>query len=94
MALSRDQKRAKLAALKNIGEKSAGWMIEVGVDTPEKLRDIGAIETYRRMKAAYPRQISLCALWALQGALLDTPYMHLPKELKDQLKAAVTSAEK
>ncbi len=94
MALTGDEKRTRLAAMKNIGAKSAGWMIEVGVDTPEKLRDIGAIETYRRMKAAYPRQISLCALWALQGALLNTPYMHLPKELKEQLKTALMSAEK
>jgi DNA transformation protein and related proteins len=81
-----EQKRARLAAMRNIGEKSAGWMIEVGVDTPEKLRDVGAIETYRRMKAAYPRNISICALWALQGALLDMPYQKMPKEIKERLK--------
>jgi DNA transformation protein and related proteins len=85
-----EQKRAALAGMKNIGEKSAGWMIEVGVDTPDKLRKVGAVETYRLMKAAYPRNISLCALWALQGALLDIPYMKMPKELKDKLKAEVT----
>jgi DNA transformation protein and related proteins len=72
--------------MKNIGEKSAGWMIEVGVDSPAALRRIGAVETYVRMKTAYPRHISLCALWALQGALLDIPYMKMPKELKDELK--------
>jgi DNA transformation protein and related proteins len=81
-----EQKRARLAAMRNIGEKSAGWMIEVGVDTPEKLRNVGAVETYRRMKAAYPRNISICALWALQGALLDVPYTKMPKEIKDRLK--------
>jgi DNA transformation protein and related proteins len=81
-----EQKRARLAAMKNIGEKSAGWMIEVGVDSPAALGRIGAVETYCRMKSAYPRHISLCALWALQGALLDIPYTKIPKELKDQLK--------
>lgn len=30
-----DLKRARLAELKNVGWKSAGWMIEVGVDSPE-----------------------------------------------------------
>jgi DNA transformation protein len=85
-----EAKRARLAALKNIGEKSAGWMIEVGVDSPEALADIGPVETYRRMKAAYPRQVSLCALWALQGALMGVAYAQLPQPLKDALKADVS----
>ncbi len=87
-------KQARLAEMKNIGLKSAGWMIEVGVDTPEKLRKVGAVETYLRMKSAYPRAISLCALWALQGALHDVPYNRLDPEEKKFLKEAAAKAMK
>jgi len=79
-------KIARLAALPNIGEKSAGWMIEVGVDTPETLAELGAVETYARMKAAYPRDVSLCALWALHGAIEGVHYAKLAPEVKDTLK--------
>ncbi len=81
-------KQTQLAKMKNIGLKSAGWMIEVGVDTPEELAEIGAVETYARMKAAYPRHVSLCALWALQGALQGIPYMRLDSDEKEALNLA------
>ncbi|MEH3102388.1 MAG: TfoX/Sxy family DNA transformation protein [Sphingomonas phyllosphaerae] len=80
---------ARLTALKNVGEKSAGWMIDVGVDTPERLAEIGAVETYRRMKAAHPRGVSLCAVWALQGAIDGIASHHLPADVKQALKDAV-----
>jgi len=81
-------KQARLAEMKNIGMKSAGWMIEVGVDDPEKLAEIGAMETFARMKAAYPRQMSMCGLWALEGALRGVPHKALDAETKHVLKKA------
>lgn len=41
------------------------------------------------MKAAYPRQVSLCALWALHGALLGVPYMRLDPDERAALKRAL-----
>lgn len=85
------EKLARLTKLKGIGEKSAGWMIEVGVDTPEKLKKVGAVDTYLRIKAIYPRQMTTCGLWALEGAINDVHYNALSKERKNELKL---SAEK
>ena len=80
---------ARLAELKNVGAKSAAWMIEIGVDTPERLAELGAVETYRRMKAAHPREVSLCAVWALQGAIDGIASHHLHPDIKQALKDAV-----
>ena len=82
----------RLVALKNVGPKSAVWMIEVGVDTPERLIELGAVEVYRRMKAAYPREVSLCAVWALQGAIDGVASSHLPSDVKQALKNAVSAS--
>jgi DNA transformation protein and related proteins len=79
-------KQARLAKLPNIGLKSAGWMIEVGIDTPEKFFEIGAVETYSRMKAVYPKGMSICGLWALEGALRGVPHKMLGVEMKKTLK--------
>lgn len=87
-------KQARLAELKGIGIKSAGWMIEVGVDSPEKLAETGAVETYARMKAAYPRQMSICGLWALEGAIRGVSAHALSKQEKDALKQAYEELRK
>ena len=84
-----DERLARLTALRNVAAKSAGWMIEVGVDSPERLAELGAVETYCRMKAAYPREVSLCAVWALQGAIDGVASAHLSAETKQALKDEV-----
>ncbi|WP_288413355.1 TfoX/Sxy family DNA transformation protein [uncultured Sphingomonas sp.] len=84
-----DDRLTRLTALRNVAAKSAGWMIEVGVDTPERLAELGAVETYCRMKAAHPREVSLCAVWALQGAIDDVPTSRLSADTKQALKDAV-----
>jgi DNA transformation protein len=86
---SDDTRLARLVALRNVAAKSAAWMIEVGVDSPERLAELGAVETYCRMKAAHPREVSLCAVWALQGAIDGVAANHIPAETKQALKGAV-----
>ena len=77
---------ARLAAMRNLGEKSAAWLAEVGIKTPEELADVGAVEAYARVKAARPREASLVMLWALYGALNDMHFAAVPPEVKDMLK--------
>lgn len=78
----------RLAAMKNLGAKSAGWLIEAGIETPEQLTEIGAVEAYARVKAARPR-VSIVMLWALHGALEDVHFARLAPETKEMLKALV-----
>jgi len=75
--------------LPNIGPKSAQWLESVGICTEEDLEELGAVEAYRRVKAAFPDKVSLNMLWGLQGALLDLPWNELPPEMKEKLKREV-----
>jgi DNA transformation protein and related proteins len=47
---------------------------------------LGVIEVYQRLKLAYPEKVSLNALWALQGAVLDVPWNQLHEGMKEHLK--------
>jgi DNA transformation protein and related proteins len=65
----------RIRELSNIGPKTATWLEAVGV-----------IEVYKRLKVLYPEKVSLNALWALQGVILDIPWNQLPESMKEDLK--------
>lgn len=75
--------RSDLVKLKNIGEKSAVKLIDVGITSPADLEELGAVEVFRRLRGRH--SVSLTMLWALQGALLDLPWYALPPEIKQAL---------
>jgi DNA transformation protein and related proteins len=72
--------------LSNIGPKTARWLESIGVKTLEDIETLGVIEVYERLKLAYSQKVSLNALWALQGAVLDMPWNQLPESMKETLK--------
>ncbi|MBM3585051.1 MAG: competence protein TfoX [Alphaproteobacteria bacterium] len=76
-----------LAHLRNIGPETARRLVALGIADEAALRRVGAVEAYRRLKAADPRHTSLNALWALAGALLPLPWTRLPADLKETLRA-------
>ncbi len=75
--------RADLLKLKNLGEKSVDWLIAVGIETPQQIEELGAVEVYRRLQEQY--SVNRNMLWALQGALMDLPYNRLPEDVKQAL---------
>ncbi len=75
-----------LTDLKNIGRTSAARLESVGVCTAQDLSNLGAVESYRRVKSAYPDKVTLVMLYALQGALLDLHWNDLPPGMKESLK--------
>ena len=75
--------------MKNIGPKSSEWLASVGVHSLEDVAELGVVETYLRVKAAYPEKVSLNMLYGLQAALLDIPWNMLPNDIKDELKRQV-----
>ncbi|MFM8370417.1 MAG: TfoX/Sxy family DNA transformation protein [Chloroflexota bacterium] len=77
--------------MKNIGPKSNEWLASVGVNTLEDIARLGVVETYKRVKAAYPDKVSLNMLYGLQAALLDLPINQLPQDIRDQLKREAES---
>lgn len=75
--------------MKNLGPKSREWLASVGVHTLDDVVNLGVVETYRRVKAAYPKKVSLNLLYGLQAALLDLPWNELPPDIKQELKQQV-----
>ena len=72
--------------MKNLGPKSSEWLVGVGVHSLEDVANLGVVETYKRVKAAYPEKVTLNMLWGLQAALLDIPWNELPPDIKEQLR--------
>jgi DNA transformation protein and related proteins len=72
--------------LSNIGPKTATWLESIEIKTLEDIEELGVIEVYQRLKLAYPEKVSLNALWALQGVVLDIPWNQLPESMKEDLK--------
>jgi DNA transformation protein len=75
--------------MKNIGPKSSEWLASVGVNSQDDVVRLGVVETYIRVKTAYPEKVSLNLLYGLQAALLDLPWNELPPDIKAELKHQV-----
>lgn len=80
-----------IGGLRNIGPRSAAWLVEVGVVTEKDLRRIGPVAAYVKVKAAQPQAVGLNLLWSLQAALLDIRWTELPDAAKDALKRELTA---
>ena len=78
-----------MTPIKNMGPKSRVWLHEIGINTLEDLKTIGAVEAYRRLKIAFPTEITLNMLWGLQAAILNIHWKMLTPEMKAELKAKV-----
>lgn len=77
---------AKLSDIVNISTVNEKKLIEAGVDTPEKLKELGAKEAFLRMRQ---KDNTLCinTLYGLAGAVQGIRWHNLPQEEKDALKA-------
>lgn len=75
--------RADLLRLRNIGDKSAQWLLEAGYETPAQLEADGAALVFWKLRQSRP--VSLNMLWALQGALLDIHWARLPEAMTTAL---------
>ncbi|HEX6271337.1 MAG TPA: TfoX/Sxy family protein [Anaerolineales bacterium] len=75
--------------MRNIGPKSRQWLASIGVYTLDDVVNLGVVETYKRVRAAYPEKVSLNLLYTLQGALLDLRWNELPPDIKEELRQQV-----
>lgn len=80
-----------LAALKNIGPASVRLLREVDIRDADALRALGSLAAYRRLKHAFPREVTMMMLYALEGALRDCHWNRLPPGVKDRLIRAAKS---
>lgn len=79
---------AALARLRNLGPASARMLAAAGIFSVRSLRDMGAINAFRRVRRADPRA-SFNLLWALEGALTDRPWQTVARTERLRLLLAL-----
>ena len=87
--MSQKSKIDKLAGqLKNVGPKLAEKLIKANIDTPDKLREIGAKKAFNILYAdgdSYG-DFNAAYLYALEGAIRDCDWLAIPQEIKEEYK--------
>ena len=76
----------QLSDMPNIGKVVANKLIEVGIETPEQLKSIGAEQAFIRLKTV-DEGACLSMLCGLEGAVQGIRWHQLPKKRKEELKA-------
>ena len=84
-----DEDQLPVAALRNLGPKSAKLLAESGVRTIAELRLLGPAKAYRRARSLKPSAVSLKLLWAIAAGLQNRDWRDLTKPEKDSLLAEV-----
>lgn len=72
----------------NVGPKLAAKLIEAGIDSPEKLRALGAKRAFDKMYAAGDAygDFNAAYLYALEGAIRDCDWLDIPEQLKQEYR--------
>ncbi len=76
---------SELTDMMNIGKEMAKKLNAVGIDSSEKLIQIGAKQAFLQLKQKYPN-VCLVHLYTLEGAITNTEFNCLPEEKKKELK--------
>lgn len=75
-----------LSQLHNVGKVLENNLLQVGIDTPEKLRDMGAEEAFIRIRAYVDQGACLHMLYGIQGAIDGVPDKLLTDNTKQRLR--------
>lgn len=85
-----DEEPVELERMKNLGPVSAARLRAVGIESPEELRQVGAVEAYVRLRRGFPAETTYGLLYALHGAVTDVRWSALPEETRAALRDAVS----
>jgi DNA transformation protein len=77
-----------LERMRNLGPIIAGRLRAVGIETPDELRKLGAVEAYVKLKRAFQAETTHAHLYALHGAVTDVRWYALPEEARAALRNA------
>jgi len=74
--------------LKNIGPKTAKKLIAAGIDSPEKLKKLGAVESYFRLLKSgnFDGTFHAAFLYALEGAIENVDWREISAEKKREFR--------
>jgi DNA transformation protein len=77
---------AAISSLPGIGPATQRRLDEAGIGTLDALRAIGSVEAYRRLRFMFHPQVSLNALYAIEGALRGCHWLDLPSSVTKALR--------
>jgi len=74
--------------LRNIGPVMAKKLVNAGIDSPVKLREIGAKKAFLALhkKGQFCGKYNAAYLYALEGAIRDRDWREIPESLKNEYK--------
>jgi hypothetical protein len=74
--------------LRNVGPKLAAKLVEIGIDSPEKPRKIGAKKAFLKMCPTGDSygDFNAAYLCALEGAIRDCDWLDIPEIVKQDYK--------
>lgn len=90
--MSRDT-TSPLTGMRNLGPRTTLWLASIGITTPSRLRRVGPVAVYVRLKRAH-RGVSLNALYALVGAVEDLHWTEVRRTCRLDLLLAVDDYER
>lgn len=70
-----------------LGPKSQKMLADIGITDHAQLEAVGAIDAYRRLKARYPKTVSLNMMWGLYAGVNRVPIDEVTLDVKEQLLA-------
>ncbi|MDE6312051.1 MAG: TfoX/Sxy family protein [Lachnospiraceae bacterium] len=76
---------SELTSMMNIGKEMERKLISIGIDSSEKLIELGAKQAFVKLKQEYP-QVCLVHLYTLEGAIQNTEFNSLSEDKKKELK--------
>lgn len=76
---------SELTDMMNIGKEMAKKLKAVGIDSSEKLIQIGSKQAFLQLKQEYPN-VCLVHLYTLEGAITNTEFNCLSEVKKKELK--------
>ena len=70
--------------LRNVGPKLAEKLVAAGIETPEKLRRLGAKKAFEKMYATGDSygDFNAAYLYALEGAIRNCDWLDIPEKIK------------
>ncbi len=76
---------SELTSMMNIGKEMAAKLTSVGIESFEKLIEVGAKDAFFKLKQKYPN-VCLVHLYTLEGAIHDIEFNRLSEDTKKELK--------
>lgn len=86
--MNKTKEQALQKELMNIGPVMAKKLINIGIDSPAKLKKLGAKKTFLKLyeKGQFCSKYHAAYLYALEGAIRNCDWRDIPKSVKKEYK--------